>query len=298
MNKLDYYNILELPFGASDDDIKKSYRKLALKYHPDKNQNDAFAVAKFLEITEAYNSLLNSDSRNPNLLGDGSLIENISSKNSIVWWKILSALIILYTLVWGMLNPVPHLDILNETIRNVYFHVPIWFAMIFQMGLSVFYAIQQLNKNDLQLDLKSNQAAQVGLFFSFPGLLTGSMWAKFTWGTWWTFQDPKLNGVAIAILIYLAYFILRSSIDDELKRARISSVYNIFAFVMMFVFIMILPRLTDSLHPGNPAFGKYDLDSNMRMVFYPAVIGWVLLSLWVLDIKTRLAQLTKKYDET
>ena len=64
----------------------------------------------------------------------------------IKWWKILSALIILYTLVWGMLNPVPRLDILNETIRNVYFHVPIWFAMMFQMGLSVFYAIKQLNK--------------------------------------------------------------------------------------------------------------------------------------------------------
>ena len=98
----------------------------------------------------------------------------------------------------------------------------------------------------------------------------------------------------------MAYFILRSSIDDEQKRARIAAVYNIFAFVMMFVFIMILPRLTDSLHPGNggnPAFGKYDLDSNMRMVFYPAVIGWVLLSLWVLNVKRRLAILTQKENE-
>ena len=51
----------------------------------------------------------------------------------IKWWKIVSALLILYTLVWGMLGPVPRLDILNETIRNVYYHVPIWFAMLFQM---------------------------------------------------------------------------------------------------------------------------------------------------------------------
>ena len=218
----------------------------------------------------------------------------------IKWWKILSAILILYTLVWGMLGPVPHLNILHETIRNVYYHVPIWFAMLFQMGYSVVYAIKNLSKNDIETDIISNQAAQTGLFFALPGLLTGSMWAKFTWGTWWTFQDPKLNGVAIAVLIYLAYFILRSSIDDEQKRARIASVYNIFAFVMMFVFIMILPRLTDSLHPGNggnPAFAKYDLDSNMRMVFYPAVIGWVLLSLWILDIKKRLANLTHKENE-
>ena len=218
----------------------------------------------------------------------------------IKWWKILSALLILYTLVWGMLGPVPQLNILHETIRNLFYHVPIWFAMLFQMGYSVVYAIKQLSKNDLQSDILSNQAAQTGLFFALPGLLTGCMWAKFTWGTWWTFQDPKLNGVAIAVLIYLAYFILRSSIDDEQKRARIAAVYNVFAFVMMFVFIMILPRLTDSLHPGNggnPAFGKYDLDSNMRLVFYPAVIGWVLLSLWILDVKKRLAILTHKENE-
>jgi heme exporter protein C len=215
----------------------------------------------------------------------------------IKWWKILSVLIILYTLVWGMLGPVPRLEILHETIRNVYYHVPIWFAMLFQMGYSVVFAVKHLYKNDLQSDLISDQAAQTGLFLSIPGLLTGCMWAKFTWGTWWTFEDPKLNGVAIAVLIYLAYFILRSSITDEPKRARISAVYNIFAFVMMFVFIMILPRLTDSLHPGNgnnPAFGKYDLDNQMRTIFYPAIIGWILLSLWILDIKKRIA--TFKYN--
>lgn len=212
----------------------------------------------------------------------------------IKWWKILGALLVLYTIVFGFLGPVPRLDILNETIRNVYFHVPIWFAMLFQMGVSLWYAIRQLSTSDVKTDLYSYQAAQVGLFFSIPGILTGCLWARFTWGTWWTFRDPKLNGVAIAILIYLAYFILRSSIADEQKRARISAVYNIFAFVMMFVFIMIMPRLTDSLHPGNggnPAFGKYDLDNHMRMVFYPAVIGWIIISMWILDIRKRLAVL-------
>jgi heme exporter protein C len=137
----------------------------------------------------------------------------------------------------------------------------------------------------------------VGLFLCVPGLVTGSLWAKFTWGTWWTFQDPKLNGVAISMLIYLAYFILRFSVEDELKRARISAVYNIFAFVMMNVFIMVLPRLTDSLHPGNggnPAFGKYDLDNNMRTVFYPAVIGWVLFSYWIFELKNRLSLINEK----
>lgn len=212
-------------------------------------------------------------------------------------YKILSVLIILYTLVWGLLNPVPRLDILNETIRNVYYHVPIWFAMLFMMAVSCVQSVISLSKNNLDNDTKAFNAAFVGFFFSLPGLFTGCVWAKYTWGTWWTFQDPKLNGVAISILIYLAYFILRASIDDDLKRARISAVYNVFAFVMMNVFIMVLPRLTDSLHPGNggnPAFGKYDLDSNMRTVFYPAVIGWILFSYWLFEIKNRISFIKNK----
>jgi heme exporter protein C len=214
--------------------------------------------------------------------------------------KILSVIIIFYTLVWGLINPVPRLDILNETIRNVYYHVPIWFAMLFMMTVSLFYSIKALSSIELKNDWKAQNAAVIGFFFSIPGLLTGSLWAKYTWGTWWTFQDPKLNGVAISILIYLAYFILRFSINDELKRSRISAVYNVFAFVMMNVFIMILPRLTDSLHPGNggnPAFSKYDMDSNMRMIFYPAVIGWILFSIWLFEIKNRITFLKNNLDD-
>jgi heme exporter protein C len=217
------------------------------------------------------------------------------------WYKILSVILILYTLVWGLLGPVPRLDILNETIRNVYYHVPIWFAMLFMMAVSLFYSVKTLgSQNTLSNDSKAFNAALVGFFFSIPGITTGSIWAKYTWGTWWTFQDPKLNGVAISMLIYLAYFILRSSVDDEQKRARISAVYNIFAFVMMNVFIMVLPRLTDSLHPGNggnPAFAKYDMDNNMRLIFYPAVIGWILFSFWLFEIKNRITFIKNKLND-
>ncbi len=199
-----------------------------------------------------------------------------------------------------MLGPVPRLDILNETIRNVYFHVPMWFAMLFVLGISVFFSIRFLNTANMGHERTAFNAALVGLFFSVPGLLTGSLWACYTWGTWWTFQDPKLNGVAIGILSYLIYFILRASIVQPQARARVSAVFNIFAFVMLILFIMIFPRLTDSLHPGNggnPAFGKYDLDNNMRLVFYPAVIGWILFSLWLLELFNRLSKIKEEVYE-
>jgi heme exporter protein C len=122
------------------------------------------------------------------------------------------------------------------------------------------------------------------------------LWAQFTWGKYWS-GDPKQNGTAIGMLIYLAYIVLRGSFSDDQMRARISAIYNILAFPAFIAFIYILPRLTDSLHPGNggnPAFNKYDLNSTMRMVFYPAVIGFTLLGIWITELKVRLRMAENK----
>jgi heme exporter protein C len=215
------------------------------------------------------------------------------------WYKIASVILILYTVIFGMIAVVPRLPILNETIRNLYYHVPLWWTMMMLMGVSVFYSARYLSKQNKLDEQFAYNAALIGILFSIPGLLTGSLWARYTWGTWWTFQDPKLNGVAIGILVYLIYFILRASIIQETSRARVSSVFNIFAFVMFMLFIMVFPRLTDSLHPGNggnPAFGKYDLDNNMRLVFYPAIIGWMCFSGWLLNILNRMTLIKQHLD--
>ena len=119
---------------------------------------------------------------------------------------------------------------------------------------------------------------------------------KFTWGTYWT-NDPKLNGSALGLLIYFSYFVLRGSVKDELNKAKISSVYNIFAFAMLIPLIFILPRMTDSLHPGNggnPGFNVYDMNSQLRIVFYPAVIGFILLGIWITNIRVKIKFLNKQ----
>lgn len=206
------------------------------------------------------------------------------------WWKILGIILVLYSIIAGLLMPVPKLNILNETIRNLYFHVTMWFSMIVLMFLSMKQSLQFLNGFDKIRDLKAVTYASTGIFMGLLGLTTGMIWAQFTWGTFWV-NDPKLNGTAVTLLIYLAYFILRNSIENQDSRARVSAIYNIIAFVMMIVFIGVLPRMTDSLHPGNggnPAFGNYDLDSNMRMIFYPAVIGWILIGSWIAQLRLRI----------
>lgn len=190
----------------------------------------------------------------------------------------------------------PNQPILNETIRNIFYHVPSWFAMLFVMGISLVFSIMNLGSGKTRYDIAAESAAHVGLLFAFIGLATGSIWARFTWGAWWV-SDPRLNGAAVAVLIYLAYFILKSSVNDKEKAARLGAVYNIFAFMMMIVFVMVLPRMTDSLHPGvggNPAFNQYDLDDNMRMIFYPAVIGWIGMAVWIFQIKYRTGKLKFK----
>lgn len=187
----------------------------------------------------------------------------------------------------------PNQPILNETIRNILFHVPSWFAMLFVMSLSLVFSVMHLNSGKMKFDLMAADAAHVGLLFSFVGLATGSVWARFTWGAWWV-SDPRLNGAALGVLVYLAYFVLKSSISDEEKAARLGAVYNIFAFAMMILFVMVLPRMTASLHPGvggNPAFSQYDLDDNLRLVFYPAVIGWIGLAVWIYQVKNRIHRL-------
>jgi heme exporter protein C len=212
------------------------------------------------------------------------------------WWKIIAALLVIYTIIAGFLFKVPAQPILHETIRNLYFHVPMWFAMMTILFVSLWHSIKYLGNSDVKSDIIASQAANTGMLLGILGILTGSVWAKYTWGAWWV-ADTKLNGAAITLLIYLAYFVLRGSLDEEQKRARISAVYNIFAYIMLIVFLMILPRMNDSLHPGNggnPGFNSYDLDATMRTVFYPAVLGWILLGVWLMTLKIRIEVLKRK----
>ena len=215
-----------------------------------------------------------------------------------LWWKMLGIVLVLYAIIGGFLIPVPELAILNETIRNTYFHIPMWFGMMIIMTSSLVTSIIYLASENQKYDLYASEGVNISLFLSSMGILTGMIWSNYTWGTPWT-NDVKLNGTAIAILIYLAYIILRGAITDETKRAKVAAVYNIFAYVMMMLFINVIPRMSgvDSLHPGNggnPAFGSYDMTNTMRMVFYPAVIGWTLFAVWMMELRIRLKRVENK----
>lgn len=215
------------------------------------------------------------------------------------WWKILAVALMVYTITAGLLFDVPRLAILNETIRVLYFHVPMWFGMLILLTVSVVYSIKYLSTPSQKIDNYAIEFANAGILFGVLGILSGALWANFTWGSPWS-SDPKQNAAAIALLIYFAYLVLRNSLQDEQQRAKISAIYNIFAFSALIPLLFILPRLTDSLHPGNggnPGFNAYDLDSKLRLVFYPAVLGWTLLGVWFTSLRIRIREINQKIDE-
>jgi heme exporter protein C len=228
------------------------------------------------------------------------------------WWKILSICLLFYAVIAGLnvfdlsIFQVPRLPVVEESIRNLYYHVSMWFSMMILFTVSVVQAVLYLRTNNLKHDILSRQYAVVGIVFGVLGYCTGMIWASFTWAdpnnpAEASFasiaKDPKLIGAAIALLIYFAYLVLRDSIQDIDKRARLGSVYNIFAFAFLFPSIWIIPRVLDSLHPGgegNPALNPQDVNAKMRLVFYPAVIGWTLLGVWIVSLKVRLKFLKEK----
>jgi heme exporter protein C len=232
----------------------------------------------------------------------------INNKNYMrkSWWKILCVVLLIYTFTAGLLIKIPDLPALEQTSRNLFFHVGMWAAMMTLFTVSMVNSIRYLRTFDLKYDIYSRQYATVGIVFGILGYTTGAIWMSYTWADpnnplFESFsavaREPKLIGTAIAMLIYFAYMILRNSINDMDKRARISAVYNIFAYAMLFPAIWIVPRLLPSLHPGqegNPALNFKDVSSEMRMVEYPAFIGWALLGVWVTTLKIRLTILKEK----
>lgn len=264
-----------------------SLQAAAVSFEDDRHVTLTFNVPQrlpSLDSTNAVSLLLHSSVDGISVLPDALFILKSHPSKEVEGWQ-----------EFTQVEPTggvhfPYRNILQESIRNLYYHVPLWFALMIVLAFSMVHAVRYLRKPDPVSDLKSKGYAASGLLLGLLGLATGAMWAGYAWGAFWSF-DVKQNMAAIAMIIYLAYFILRNALDDPDLSARFSAVYNIFAYSLLIPLLYIFPRMVDSLHPGsggNPAMGGEDLDNTMRMVFYPAVIGWILIGLWLGQLRARV----------
>lgn len=212
------------------------------------------------------------------------------------WWKILGVALILYTIIAGFSVKVPAIGNNEQTTRNLFFHVPMWICMYTLFTISVVNSVWYLATNDLRKDIRAGSAGSVGVLFGLLGFVTGMLWATYTWGGT-IVNDPKQMTTAIALTIYLAYLVLRLSFTDLDKRARVSAIFNVFAFALLVPLTYIIPRMVDSLHPGSatsPGFKSSDTDGTLMRVFYPAMLGWSLLAVWIYTLRARYKKLELK----
>jgi len=213
-------------------------------------------------------------------------------KNS--WWKVLGVLLMSYVLFKGLTTNVPAVNLIEQSIRNLFYHVPMWMVMMVILFTSALYSIFYLRTENIKHDHYAQSFLEIGLLLGICGCVTGAIWARATWGEYWP-NDPKLKGVTAGMLIYAALVVLRLAIEEPKKRAKIGSIYNIFVFPIFLSFIYVMPKLNPGLHPGSGdtvKFVDYNvMDKDLRMVFYPAIIAWGLLFLWVATLRYRILRI-------
>lgn len=220
------------------------------------------------------------------------------------WMKIGLGIWIAAVVAFGFAMPIGDIPGLGPKARIIFFHVPMSWLAVLAFFMSMWYGISYLRKKDIKADVKSVTSAELGFIFSILATITGSIWARFNWGSFWNW-DPRETSIFVLLLIYGAYFSLRSALDNEERRATLSAVYSIIAFVTVPFFIFIMPRIMFSLHPGGGgsaapivnANGKMYMDMNMRYVFYASLIGFSVLYFWLFQIRTRISLIALKNEE-
>jgi heme exporter protein C len=201
------------------------------------------------------------------------------------WWRYFLGIWMSLVIVGAFLYAPPAKG-LGETARILFFHVPTAWLATLAFLISAVSSIQYLRTQHIKFDVWASSAAQIGTIFAILATVTGSIWAKKIWQSYWNW-DPRETSIFILLLIYAAYFALRSATEVEEQKAKLAAVYSIVAFITVPFFIFIIPRVYESLHPDpliNPE-GKIKMEGRMLQVFLSSLAGFTILFYWMLRIK-------------
>jgi len=216
--------------------------------------------------------------------------------------KILLFILMSLVIIGGIAFPIvnhpqtwyqfPMIQGLEEKIKIIFFHVPSAWIAVIAFLIAMIFGIRYLLKKDLDDDAKSLAALQLGMMFCILATITGSIWARSTWGSFWNW-DPRETSIFVLLLIYGSLFALRSAIESEDKRARLSAVYSIIAFLTVPFFVFIMPRIMNGLHPGsaNSTNGgpviDLEMNVNMLIIFFASLFSFTILFFWMWRIRYR-----------
>ena len=181
--------------------------------------------------------------------------------------------------------------------RIFYFHVPSWIAMFIAFSIVFIANIAYLATRKPTWDCLGVSAAEVGVVCCTIGLATGPLWARPVWGIWWTW-DARLTTTFILWLLYISYLLLRGLLDDPEKKATLSAVFGIFAFLDV-PLVYVSNRLWRTQHPQPVILGGNGsgLDPTMGKVLLLCVIAVMGVMIIVLFDRYRLERLRHEFEE-
>ncbi len=180
--------------------------------------------------------------------------------------------VILSASVVGLFLVAPEDEFTGEIQRIFYFHVAIALGSMLAFGVACVCGALYLRRADRLWDDVGSISCAIGLLFSALTVITGSIWAKGAWGTWWRWDDPRLVTYLIVILLYASYFVLRSSAEGE-RRERYSAVYAIFAFAAVPLSFYAVRVAESFIHPVVFTENGANMPSSMLVWFALAQLG-------------------------
>ena len=187
----------------------------------------------------------------------------------------------------------------GQSSRILFFHVPVaWVSFVAFMTAGVESVRYLAGRRDPRHDRSAAAAVELGQVFAVLATVTGAIWARIMWGSYWNW-DPRQSAIVVTMLYYAAYLALRQAIADGPSRARLSAAYAVLGLVVSPFLYFVLPRLGFSLHPEPVinAAGKLEVESRMLAVLTASSLGFTVLFYWLHALRRRLGAVAARRDE-
>ncbi len=220
-----------------------------------------------------------------------------------MWWKVTILIVLAWVCVgsWIFPPPTPVRDN-PEVFRIVYFHFPMAISTVVAFGAGLYFSMRFLSTREHHYDTRAADSARLGMIFCVLAAVSGSIFAKHTWGSYWNW-DPRETSIFMLLLVYAAYFALRTALSDPDQRANLSAVYSVFGFVATIFLIFIMPRIMPGLHPGSPKpTGQSEgsvisFSFKTASVLIPSILAHVGLFFWINNLAYKIAGASKEQSD-
>lgn len=203
----------------------------------------------------------------------------------IKWWQLVLFLTMCTVIVLSFHEP-PPLDVpepFRAASRIFYYHVPVAWVTVVAYFTGMFYGIRYLKTRDWRDDQRAHTAAQIGTVFCVLAMITGAIFAKVAWGSYWNW-DPRQVSIFMLLLLYSSYFALRGSLNSDHSRGTLSAVYSILSIFAVPFFMFVMPRMSQSLHPAQITLNP----DSTRPIFFTSVACFMLLYYWMVSVSFKI----------